>query len=70
MLNFAELSLKDALVFCIPASAANAIAVNPNGIKMILAISLSTLPIKGKPVFSNGRKCLSRTPPNFTISDN
>ena len=69
-LSFAELSLKDALVFCIPASAANATAVNPNGIKTILAISLSTLSIKSKSVFSNGQKFLPRNPPNFTILDN
>ena len=38
------------------ASVADGAAVNPNGIKMLLANGLSTFPIKGKPVFSNGSK--------------
>ena len=36
------------------------VAVNPNGIKQLLANGLSTFPIKGKPVFSNGPKILPK----------
>ena len=39
---------------CIPASAADAAAVNPKGIKKLLANGLITSDIKGNPVFSNG----------------
>ena len=39
---------------CIPASAAAAAAVNPRGIKTLLANSLITFDIKDNPVFSNG----------------
>ena len=39
--------------FVIVASVADAVGVNPNGIKTLLADSLSTLFIKHKPVFSN-----------------
>ena len=42
----------------IPASAADATAVNPNGIKTILNIGVITFLIKDKPVFSNGPKRL------------
>ena len=37
-------------------------AVNPTYIKMPLANGLSTFPIKGKPVFSNGPKHLPKNP--------
>ena len=37
-------------------------AVNPNGIKTVLANSLSTFFIEGKPVFSNGNKSLLKNP--------
>ena len=40
----------------IAASVADAAAVNPNGIKTLLANRLSTFPIKCKPVFCNGPK--------------
>ena len=46
------------------ASAADAAAVNPNGIKTLLANGLHTFPIKGNPVFSNGPKSL---PKNYLI---
>ena len=42
------------------ASVANAAAVTPNCIKTLLVIGLSTFPIKGNSVFSNGPKCLSK----------
>ena len=37
-------------------------AVHPNGIKALLANGLSTLPIKGKPGFSNSLKSLPKNP--------
>ena len=42
------------------ASVANAAAVNPNGIKTLLANGLSTFPIKDNPIFSNGPKNLPK----------
>ena len=44
----------------IAASVADAAAVNPNGIITLLANGLSTFPIKGNPVFSNGPKSLPK----------
>ena len=44
--------------------------MNPNGIKTLLATGLSTFPIKGKPLFSNGPRSLSRNPLDCTILDN
>ena len=46
---------------------ADVAAVNPNGIKTLLANGLSTFPIKGNPVFSNGSKSLPTNPPNCHI---
>ena len=51
------------LFLCIPASAADAAAVNPNGIKTLLAHGLITFFINGNPVFSNG----PRNPPDCII---
>ena len=45
---------------CIPASAADAAAVNPKGIKTLLANGLITFYINGNPVFSNGASNLLR----------
>ena len=39
---------------------ADAAAINPNDIKILLANVLSTFLIKSDPVFSNGLKCLPR----------
>ena len=47
----------------IAASFAAAAAVNPNGIKTLLANGLSAFPIKGNLVFSNGPKSLPKNPP-------
>ena len=47
----------------IAASIADASAVIPNGIKMLLANGLSTFFIIGNPVFSNGSKSLRKNPP-------
>ena len=49
------------------ADAADAAAVNPNGIKTISASGLSTFPIKGKPAFSNGPKSAPKNPPDCPI---
>ena len=52
---------------CIPASAADAAAVNPKGIKMLLANGLITFFINGNPVFSNGPRSLPRNPRDYMI---
>ena len=51
----------------IAASASDAAAVNPNGNKTLLGNGLSTFPIKGNPVFSNGPKSLPKGPPGCLI---
>ena len=53
----------------IPASAADAAAVNPNGIKTLLASGLFTFFIKGNPAFSNGPRSQPRNTPNCIILD-
>ena len=64
----------------IAATVVDAAAVNPNGIKTVLANGLSTFFIKGNPNFSNGPKSLPKNPPdcptlrngifdNFTLAD-
>ena len=64
--------------FCLPlsknflgilASAGDAVAVNPNGIKKSLANSWSTFSINGKPVFSNQPRSLPRYPPDCIFLD-
>ena len=49
------------------ASVADAVVVNPDCFKTLLAFGLSTFPIKGKPVFSNGSKSLPKTSLDCTI---
>ena len=51
----------------IPASAADSAAVNPNGIKRLLANDLSTVVVKGNPFFSNGHKSLLKNPSDCRI---
>ena len=51
----------------IPASAADAAAVNNNGIKTILAIGLITFFINGNPVSSNRARTLPRNPLDCSI---
>ena len=68
------LSPKDALLtqkvfLCILASAADAVAVNHNGSKTLLADGQSTFFIKGKPDFSNGLRILPRNHPDCTVLD-
>ena len=55
---------------CIRASAADAAAVNPKGIKTLLANDLITFFINGNPVFSNGPSNLPKNPPDCIILDN
>ena len=52
------------ILFCTPASAADAAGVNPNGIKKLLAYGLITFFINGDPVFNNGPRILPRNPPD------
>ena len=54
----------------IPASAASAAAVNPKGIKTLLANDLIIFFINGYPVFSNGPSNLPRNAPDCIILDN
>ena len=66
-----EGSLPDPKIFlCIPASAADAAAINPNVIKTLLANGVITFFINGNPVFSNGPRSLPRNPLDCTIIDN
>ena len=58
------------IFLCIPASAADAAAVNPKGINALLAQSLITFFIKGSPVFCNGPRSLPRNPADCTTLDN
>ena len=55
---------------CIPTSTAGAAAVNPKGIKTLLANALITFFINGNPVFSKGPRSLPRNPPDCIILDN
>ena len=55
---------------CIPASAADAAAVNPRGIKTLLANGLVTFFINSNSVFSNGPSNLPRNPSDCIILDN
>ena len=58
------------MFLCIPASAADATAVNPKGIKTLLYNGLITFFINGNPVFSNRLSNLPRNLPNCIILDN
>ena len=58
------------IFLCIPASAADAAAVNPRGIKKILANGLIRFVFKGNPVLSNGPSNLLRNPLDCIILDN
>ena len=55
---------------CIPASAADAAAVNPKGINTLLANGLIKFFINGNPVFSNGPNDLPINPPDCIVFDN
>ena len=58
------------IFLCILASAADAAAVSPNGIRTLLANRLITFFINGSPVFNNGPTSLPRNPPYCIILDN
>ena len=55
---------------CILASAADAAAVNPKGIKTLLANGSITFFINGNPAFGNGPSNLPRNHPDCIILDN
>ena len=54
---------------CIPASAADAAAVCPKGIKTLSANGLITFAINGNTAFSNGLRSLPRNPPDCIVLD-
>ena len=63
-----NVALLDPNVFLwIAASVAAGFAVNPYGIKTLLTSGLSTFPMKGNPVFSNGPKSLPENLPDCPI---
>ena len=58
------------IFLCIPASDADAAAVNRNGIETPLANGLSTFFIKANPIFTNRPRSLPRNSPDCTTLDN
>ena len=58
------------ILLCISASAVDAAAVIPNGIKTLIANVWITFFINGKLVLSNRPRSLPRNPPYCTILDN
>ena len=58
------------IFLCIPASSADAAAVNPNGIKTLLANGLIRFFINRRPVFNNGPRSLPRNPPDYITLGN
>ena len=54
------------ILLWIAASVADAASINDNGIKKLLTNGLSTFPIKGNPVFSNGPKGLPKKLPDYS----
>ena len=65
--NTSAVILDPKILVWIAASVADAAAVNPNGIKTLLANGLRTSSAKGKPAFSISRKRLPRNPPHYTF---
>ena len=53
--------------FWIDTPVADTSVVDPNGIKVLLVSGLSEFFLKGKPVYSNGSKSLSKNPPDCPI---
>ena len=51
--------------FGIAESVANVVAVDPNGIKIVLVNGISTVFVNGKPVFINGLRQLSNPPLDY-----
>ena len=62
--------LESKFFLSIPASAAEVAAVNPNGIKILLANVLIKFFINNNPVYNNGPRSLPRNPPDCIILDN
>ena len=58
------------IVLCISASVADAAAVYPKGINILLGNGLLTFFINGSPVFKNGPRSLSRNHADSIILDN
>ena len=58
------------IFLCIPASAADAAAVNPKVINTLLANGVITFFINGYPVFIKGPSNLTKNPPDCIIFDN
>ena len=58
------------ILLCIPVSATDAAAVNPRGIKTLLASGLITFFVNVNPVFNNGPSNLPRNRPDCIILDN
>ena len=52
------------IFLCIPASAADAAAVSPKGIKILLDNGLITFFINRNPLFNNGPSDLPKNPPD------
>ena len=52
------------IFLCIPASAADAAAVNPKGINRLFANGLFTFFLNGNPVFNKGASNLPKNPPD------
>ena len=62
--------LEPKIFLCIHASPVDAAAVNPNGIKKLLANSLFTFFINANPVTDNGPRSLPINPSSYIILDN
>ena len=58
------------ICLCIPASATDAAAVSPYGIKTLLGYGLIKFFVNGNPVFSNGLRSLPRTHADCIILEN
>ena len=68
LLEIINVVLPDPNIFLrIAASVADAAAVNPNGIKMLLANGVSTFSINGTLIFSNVSKNIRKNPPDCPI---
>ena len=70
ILYYAKDDFQTLKFFCIPASAADAAAVNPKGIKTLIVNGLITFFIKGNPTFSNGPNSLPTNSHDYIIFDN
>ena len=70
LFNIIIVVFPDPYIFlCISASAADAAAVNPEGINTLLDNGVITFFINGNPVFNKGLSNLPKTPPDCIIFD-